>query len=88
MFFIVTVFGAEVVPTFWFPKASDGGLKLSATVVPVPERDTTCGEAGPSSVKESRADAAMAVCGVKVTVTEQDELGATVEPQVFALMAK
>ncbi len=87
-FVMVTNFDAEVVPTVWLPKAREAGLKTSVRVIPVPLKVTTCGEFGPLSVKERVPDAGMAVCGVKVTLTEQDVLVASVEPQVFALIAK
>ncbi len=84
LFVTVMSWEADVVPVFWFPNASVEGLKLRARNVPSPESVTTCGEPGPSSVNESVPDAEMAVCGVKVTLTVQVPLTAS----VFALIEK
>ncbi len=64
------------------------GLTLMARNVPRPDNVTACGELGPSSVNVKVPLALMAVCGVKVRLTVQDEDGASVVPQVFALIAK
>ena len=88
LFVMVKVCVGDVVPTFTLPKASEAGLKESARNVPSPDSVTTCGELGPSSVKESVALEAMAVCGVNVKLTVQEELTASVVPQVFVPMAK
>ncbi len=88
VFVMTIVSGAEVDDTFVLGKEREAGAKLTAIVVPEPERVTTCGDPGPSSVKESVPDAVIAVCGVNVTLTVQEADGARVAPQVWAEIVK
>jgi hypothetical protein len=57
-------------------------VKLGTGVVPVPFKDTVCGEPLALSVTLSVAESVIADAGVNVTEMVQDPAGASVVPQV------
>lgn len=65
---ITTGVAGDVVLTAWLVKVTDAGLKFTDTLVPVPDSVVICGDPGPSSVQTIEPLAAIAVCGVKVTL--------------------
>src|SRR5579872_4637071 len=76
---------ALVVPTFWLPKLTLVGLKLTTgmVVVPLPLSATFCGLPGPPSANVRLAVRLPLFVGVKVTLTLQDALAARLPGQLL-----
>jgi uncharacterized protein YaaW (UPF0174 family) len=64
-------------------KVRPAGVMLTETVAPVPLNATVCGELAELSTKLSAAVSAPVVEGLKVTVTVQEALAVSVDPQVL-----
>ena len=79
----VTDLVAEDAPTLVVGKARLVGEMLMAGVLPVPLSAAVCGELAALSTKLIAAVSAPAAAGVKVTVTAQEALTASVDPQVL-----
>jgi hypothetical protein len=62
---------ALVVPTCWFPKEAEDGLRFTVNVVPVPVRLAVCGLFAALSVTVSVAVRVPAAVGVNVTLIVQ-----------------
>jgi hypothetical protein len=83
VFVTVTLWAAPVVPTTWLPKMSVAGERPTAGATPVPERLTTCGLPGASSVMLTAPVRVPVVVGVKVTLIVQFAPAAKFAPQVL-----
>jgi hypothetical protein len=80
----VVISGALVTPVAVLGKVREVGLRLTAELpVPVPNRDTVCGELGAVSVKNMVELKEPVVDGVKVTLTTHDAAAPSEAPQVF-----
>jgi hypothetical protein len=86
----VTVCAALVVPTGWLPKPRLVADRLTAGATPVPERLTVWGVSAALSLIVRVASREPVAKGVKVTLTEQVPLGATLtlEQLSAAVLAK
>lgn len=80
-FFSVTVIGALVTPTAWFPKLRLVGER--DTMVPIPVSETSWGLPGALSAMLSEACRASGALGLNVTETVQLDCPPRLVPQVF-----
>jgi hypothetical protein len=83
LFVRVTVFGALVVPSAWFPNAKVAADSVTCRT-PVPDRATVCGLLTALSVRVRVADLAPKAAGVKAMLIVQDFFNPSVVPQVVA----
>jgi len=74
----VAVWEALVLPTIWLANVRPGGAKVTAGAIPVPLRLRVCGLSAASSVKVIPPRLMSVVVGLKVTVSVQVPLGASV----------
>lgn len=86
-FIKVNTLAALVVPTFVLANVADVGVSFACTM-PMPVSDTACGLPVALSVKESVPVFAPSAVGLKVTLTLQVLVIASVAPQVLAEIAK
>ena len=80
----VTILAGLLVPTTLVPKLKLLVDRLSEGVTPEPVRETTCGLLEAASVMVSVPARGPAPVGVKVTLTVQLALAATLAPQLLA----
>ena len=83
LFVRVTAWAALVVLTCWLPKETEEGVRVTAGIVPLPERLAVCGLLVALSVTLRLAERAPVALGMNWTLMVQLELAASELPQLF-----